>query len=93
MSPGKIRPVLGNEADSEPGDLVRRAAYEVDALELDRAAPGREEADRGLQQRGLAHPVPAQERDRLAGAHLQRDAEENRRRSVAGVNVGELEHG
>src|SRR4029450_11350579 len=31
--------VLGDEAAAEPGDLVRRAPGQIDALELDRAAP------------------------------------------------------
>src|SRR4030095_13283974 len=84
--------VLGDEADAEPGDLVRRRPGQTDALELDRAAPGLEKADGGLQERRLAHPVATEQRDRLSGAHLQRDAEENRRRSVTDVNVRELEH-
>ena len=72
--PGEDPEVLGDEAHAEPGDLVRRAPGQNDALELDLAAPGLEKADGGLQERRLAHPVAAEQRDRLAGAHLQRNA-------------------
>src|SRR5207245_10457186 len=85
---GKDPTIFRHEADAEPRDLVRGASREIDALELDRAAPGLEEPDQGLHQGRLAHAVAAQERDRLARAHLERDPEEDRRRSVPGVDVG-----
>ena len=88
--PWKNPAVLGNEAHPEAGDLVRRPSRQIHAVELDRPAPGFQEPHRGLHQRGLAHPVAAEERDRLAGAHLERDAEEDRRRPVAGVDVRHL---
>src|SRR5258705_9444718 len=84
--PGKDAAILRHEADAEPGDLVRGAAPEIDALELDRAPPGSEKADRRLHQGRLAHAVAAQERDLLAGADLERHAEEDRRRTVPDVD-------
>src|SRR5207245_10630983 len=85
--PGEDPAIFRDEADAEPRDLVRGASREIDALELDRAAPGLEEADRGLHQGGLAHAVAPQERDRLAGAPLERDSVEDARRPVPGMHL------
>src|SRR5262245_3109379 len=89
---GEDAAVLGHEADAQPRDLMGRAAGQRVAVELDGASPGREEAHGGLDQRGLAHAVPAQQRHRLALAHLEGHAEEDRRGAVARVHVPYAQH-
>src|SRR5206468_3572388 len=62
------------------------------AVELDCAAPRAEEAHRRLHERGLAHPVLAEQCDGLALAYLERHPEEDRRRAVPGVDFAKTQH-
>src|SRR5947208_5264462 len=64
--PREDAPALRHEPDPEARDLVGGEPGEVVAVELDRPAPRLEKAHRGLHERGLAHAVPAEQRDGVA---------------------------
>src|SRR2546425_5190179 len=69
--PREDAPALRHEPDPEARDLVGGEPGEVVAVELDRPAPRLEKAHRGLHERGLAHAVPAEQRDGLARRDLE----------------------
>src|SRR5262249_12354003 len=65
---------LRHISDAAARHLVRRAARQIDAVELDRAAALRHQAHDGAQRRRLADPVAAEQGGRLAGLHVETDA-------------------
>ena len=80
--------ILGNEGDgAAPHAVVHHGgilAEEVAALEAHLAAadasrPGRQDAEDGARQRGLAAPALADQADDLAGADVEADAVEHLR--------------
>ena len=68
---------------SEPGDVL--------AGEADAPAPRADDAHDREQRRGLARAVPADQRDHLALAHRERDALQDVRLAVVGVEILDLE--
>ena len=67
------------------GALFRAQRGDIGAVERDLAAEIMRDADHGIDQRGLAHAVPAEERDRLAFAERQRHVGEHDGLAVAGA--------
>src|SRR5262249_57996652 len=60
--PREDAPVLGNEADAEAGDLVRRPPRQLHAGELDRASRGVQESPGRLPESRLAPSLSAPQR-------------------------------
>ncbi len=89
---GKDAPVLGDEADAEPRDLVRGQPAQLPPVELNGPAPGLEKAHRRLHESRLAHPVAAEQGDGLALADLERHPEQDRRRSVSRMDFSDAQH-
>ena len=71
------------EHDAELRQRRHRIARHVVAHHLDAAGVGDEQAGEQLKQRRFAGAVRAQERDELAGAHVEADAVERPYRAVA----------
>src|SRR5207253_9547261 len=61
----KDRAAFRHMADAEPDNLVRRAAHDAAAFELDAAGVWLQQAGNGLEQRGLARAIGADQRDDL----------------------------
>src|SRR4051812_31916730 len=61
----KDRAALRHMADAEPDNLVRRAAHDAAAFELDVAGVWLQQAGNGLEQRGLACTIGTDQRDDL----------------------------
>src|SRR5207249_1049920 len=74
---------LRHVAHPEPGDPVRRPPAHVRAEDLHAAAAGRQESHHGLEQRGLAHPVLAEDGEDLRRTHVERHAVEHDGAGVA----------
>ncbi len=72
------RGLLRQVADAEPGALVHRQRGDVVAVELDAAAVGLDQAGDHVEHGGLAGAVRAEQADRLAAAHIERDALDHR---------------
>ena len=68
------RRFLRQIADAEPRALVHRQRGDVVAVELDAAAVGVDQAGDHVEHRGLAGAVRAEQADRLAAPHVERDA-------------------
>ena len=68
------RRFLRQIADTEPGALVHRQRGDVIAIEFDAAAVGVDQAGDHVEHRGLAGAVRAEQADRLAPPHIERDA-------------------
>ncbi len=59
----------------------------------DAAGARAQEAGERVDQRRLAGAVRADDAEQLAGAHVERDAPERRRRAVGDLQVAHLKHG
>src|SRR5262245_27330173 len=84
---GEDPAVLGHEPDAGPRDLVWLLAGDVPAFPHDAAVPGRREPHHAAHGRGLAHAVASEQAHALAGADLERNAEEHLREAVERVDV------
>ena len=78
------RLLLGGVGNPHPRDPVGRPAGDVAIAERHGPTGRLEVAHHRLQQRGLAHPVPADDRERAVLGHGEADLLENHRRAVAG---------
>src|SRR5262249_20686568 len=85
-------PSLGRVPDAEARDLEWPPSRDVPALEHDAAAPSWIEAERREQRGGLAHAVPAEQRDGLTAPHLERDVPQDRGIAVARGHGFERQH-
>src|SRR5215218_5027848 len=85
-------PALGHEADAALGDPVWCEPGERAPLEDDLAAARRNQPHDGVDRRGLAHAVAAQERHDLAGPDRKRDVEQHLRGAVGGLEVRDGQH-
>src|SRR6267142_87842 len=83
---------LRHVGDAELDDPVRRRRRQIGALQADRARRGPDQPRDGAHERRLAGPVRADDTDRLAGLHVERDVEERLKRAVPGADRPELEH-
>src|SRR4030095_12712472 len=66
-------PLLGTERDALTCDLVGRGARDVLTVETDRTGTLADNSHYRLQRRGLAGAVAAEQRDHLAGLHIEVD--------------------
>ena len=80
---GQQRRMLVDDGDAELRRRCRREAFELRAVDLDRAAVGGDRAGGDVHQRRLARPVLAEEGVDLAGGHLEADVRERAHRAVA----------
>ena len=93
VMPPKSRRPSGTSATPALDDQVRRAgAAEVLALEADGAGARAQEARDGVQERGLAGAVGAEQRHDLAGPDRERHAGQDPDVAVGGVEVADLKH-
>ena len=83
--------MLRNVAEAEMGDSVARQARDVGALEFDRALR-RHLAHDGLDGRGAADTVAAEQADDLAGIDVHIDALQDMALAVIGVQILDLQH-
>ena len=77
--------------DAQPGDLVRRHAGDVLAVELDMAGAGARLAEDRHHQRRLAGAVGADQGDDLAGVDLEIDALQRLDLAVGGAQAADRE--
>ena len=84
-------PLLGTVGETEPGDLVGEEADQLAAVEADRAGALLDDAHDGLERRGLAGAVAAEQRDHLAFAHAELDPVQDVGFPVEGVHVLEAD--
>src|SRR5262245_26986027 len=85
-------PVLGHERDAVRDDSGRRKSDQLDAGELNRAAPRMQETGNRHHQRGLAGTVRANQAGDLSGFGLQRHAFERVNLAVGGDEAGYIKH-
>jgi hypothetical protein len=83
---------LGHLDDAAHHALARRLAADVGALEAQRAAVHRLHARQRAQQRRLAGAVGTDDRDQLAGVHVQRHPGQGRDAPVAAAQCAHFEH-
>src|SRR5204863_692457 len=83
---------LRNIAHPPPWNLVRLAAREIEALELDRTAAPTGQAHDRAQRCGLADAVPAQEGGAFSGLHLQIHALQNVEFADVDMHIFEVKH-
>jgi hypothetical protein len=88
---GKDLAALRHQTEAAPRPLMRRQPRHVLPVEFDRAFGRRQIAHQGPQKRGLAHAVVAENADKLAGLHGDRDAGEDWHRTIAGFEAGDIE--
>ena len=86
------RRLLRQIADALAGAHVHRIRGDVGAVELHAAAVGTDEADDGVEGRGLAGAVGAEQPDDFAGVHFERDAAENLAAAEAFAQVLGAQH-
>jgi hypothetical protein len=79
--------LLRHPADADMGALVGAQHGDIGAVERDGAAEIAGDADHGIDQRGLAHAVAAQERQRLAFGKVQRHVRQHHGLAVAGRQI------
>ena len=89
---GKDAPVLRHQPDPAPADPVGAHATQALAFEQDLAAGGRHPPGDGLDHRGLAHAVAAEQPDHLALADAQVDALQHVAQAIVRVNALEFQH-
>ncbi len=90
---GKDAASLRHVADALARHLVRGAAREVGAVELDGAAAAPHQPHDGAQRRRLADAVASEQRGAFAGADLELHALEDVQLADMDVDVGEPKHG
>ena len=83
---------LGEVADPQAHDLVGPAPRDLATVEHDAAREGREIAERGLEQRGLAGAVGPDDADDRAVGNPERSRLEDLELAVPGANALKLEH-
>ena len=88
----KHPPVVRHPSDARACDLVCRQPRHVAAGEFDAAAAGRRQSEDRPQQRGLARAARSQQRDDLARAHVERNAEEHLRFAIERLDVAQAQH-
>src|SRR5262249_10901636 len=71
--PAEQPPTLGHERDAERDAIRRLHVVDAPAVEPDLTTERREQSGDGLEERGLAGAVRADERHRLTRAHVERD--------------------
>ena len=76
--------LLGHPADAGERALLRRQSGDVAPREHDGAAAVAGDADDGVDERGLAHAVAAEQRQRLALRQRERDVGKDHRLAIAG---------
>jgi len=84
---------LRHIADAETRASIGRQVRHIPALELHLSAGGAHSADEGLQKRGLAHAVVAEDAYELALGDCKGDAVQDLDAPVSGGKVGDGEHG
>src|SRR5262249_49113978 len=84
---------LRNVAEPAPDDGVGRVAADWRAVEAYLTAPRRQQARDGLEERGLAGPVGADDRDDLAGRHAEGDSAQDLVIAVPCTEGVDLEQG
>src|SRR5262249_53076450 len=88
---GEDAPLLGHIAEAAPRDLMGRRTRDVLALEHDLANTLFNEADDRTEGRRLAGAVAPEQRNHLAAIDLEADIEQDVRRAVMAVEVGDAE--
>ena len=78
--------------DAEFDDAMRRRGGQIGALHVHAAAHRADQAGDDAHQRGLAGAVGADDRNGLAGVHLERDVEQCLEAAIAGVDRAKLQH-
>ena len=84
--------LLGAESDAHPRDPVRRGADDFLIVEADRTGALADDSHHRFQRRGLAGAVAAEQRDHLAGIHVEIDAMKDVGFAVPGLQVGNGEN-
>ena len=79
--------LLRHPADADMGALIGAQPGDVGAVERNRAAEITGDADDGIDQRGLAHAVAAEQGERLAFGERQRDVGKHDRFAVTGARA------
>ena len=74
---------LGKIAKPEAGPYVHRAGGQIDLVEMNGSAVGRDEADEHVEARGLPCPVGAEETHHLAASHREAHVLDDRAGAVA----------
>lgn len=84
-------PALGAVCQTHAYDLLRPGAGDVASFEMDRAGGRPRHTRDGIQQRGLASTVRAEDDDDLAGVDLEIDAFKNADAPVSRAEPGDPE--
>ena len=84
---------LGHQPDTGLRHLVGRQVADGPPLEVDFSRMGRHHAHDSVNGRGLAHAVAAEQGHHLAGADLERNAEQHLASAVRGLDLGYPLHG
>src|SRR5687767_12696275 len=85
-------PIFRHVTDAERGQTVGGQVDEVASLEGQRAAGGAQVAHDGLERRGLADAVAAEQPHHLARTHIDGHPVQDVRLAVMGVDVAEGQH-